>query len=100
LPGRHSERTILRSRDDSRVLASFWTSPLESGPFRPGPLLREHRMGGKGSRTRSVKSIADQSRRCVPNESRTGRESQSSTIKATRRRVRTPKAFAKWIRRF
>src|SRR6516225_3975905 len=57
-------------------------------------------MGGKGPRTRSVKRVPGQSWRCVPNQSRTGRESRSSTIKATRGRVRTPKAFAKRIRRF
>ena len=34
-------------------------------------------MGGKGPRTRSVKSVADQSRCCDPNESRTGRESRT-----------------------
>src|SRR5258708_6005260 len=58
------------------MLASFWTSPLEPGPVRSGPILREHQMGGKGPRPRSVENVPGQSWCCVPNESLTGRESR------------------------
>src|SRR5258708_37909615 len=64
------------------MLASFWTSPLEPGPVRSGPILREHQMGGKGPRPRSLENVPGQSWCCVPNESLTGRESRPLTSAA------------------
>src|SRR5213083_2840639 len=46
------------------MLASFWTSPLEPGPVRSGPILREHQMGGKGPRTRSIENFRTRQTSC------------------------------------
>src|ERR1043166_806269 len=76
------------------MLAPLWTSALEPGPVRSGPILREHRMGGKGPGTRSFETGASQSWHCVPNYTRTDRRVRRSTIKATREGVGIAKAFA------
>ena len=103
LPGRYGERTTVRARDDSRVLASFWTSPLESRPVRSGPILREHEMGGKGPRTCSLEYVPGQSWCCVPNKSRTATGKPeisicSDTAVSGGTHMRSPRTFPTVIR--
>src|SRR5215831_689605 len=57
------------------MLAAFRTSPMESGPVRSGPVLREHQMGRKSPRTRSIESIGARQTSCrLPDSSREDRE--------------------------
>src|SRR5206468_8429990 len=72
------------------MLASFWTSPLEPGPVRSGPILREHQMGGKGPRTRSVENLRNRQTSCrLPDASRKNR--QDFRIARSKNESRRPK---------
>jgi hypothetical protein len=80
LRGRHGQRTAIRARDDSRMLASFRTSPLEPGPLGSRSILREREMGRKGARTRSRESVPDQSWCRAPDASHTTDQNQRLTL--------------------